>query len=450
MPGFATLSCVRFTTACLFLCLLLTACAGPPPANPTPVPDLPTPAAPVFTVQRGLVARGVEFTARVQPASSETLAFRVDGRIFKLNVKEGDQVKQGDVLAELDLSDLKKELEQQLIRLRTAQTVLSNTLLTFSDTLRLAQLDVEQARLRVEIAQARTGAGNTGLNIDLRELDKRIADFRTAINAARNRFDQAAADEGQRQLDDLLVQREKLLASLDDAGRDGRVRELEVSLLQADVVRAELNLRKLRGELDPGLIEQVETARVAVEATQDRIGNGSLIAPFDGEVGLITVKVGDSVRALAPLMVVARPGELELVGQPTEQQLSEISLGQPVSVSFLIAGAAPVAGVVARVPILGNDATSSTRQRVVRIRILEDGVQLANGQLARIRTVLSQRENVLWIPPSVLRTFRAREFVVIREPDGSERRADIKTGLRSGDRIEVQDGLKEGEIIVAP
>ena len=198
---------------------LLAACGNAQPVNPTPVPDLPTPAPPTFEVQRGLVARGVEFNARVQPASSETLAFQTDGRLYKLNVKEGDKVKAGDILAELDLTDLKAQLEQETIRLRTAQSVLSNTVQTFSETVRLAQLDLDQAKLRYEVALTRAGGDNSVLNNDLKRIDKRIAEIENSIKQARANFDQAGADNAAKVLEDALIERERVLANLSDADR---------------------------------------------------------------------------------------------------------------------------------------------------------------------------------------------------------------------------------------
>ena len=437
--------------ACAAIGVMLAACSSTSPANPTPIPDLPTPAAPNYTVQRGLVARGVEFSARVQPASSETLSFQTDGRVYKINIKEGDLVKQGDVLAELDLTTLKTQLEQETIRLRTAASVLSNTMQTFSDTLRLAQLDVEQARLRYELSQIRAGGSTAVLNNDLTRLDKRIADIRESIRQAREQFNQAGAANAEKILEDALVEREKLVANLSDAERGQRALDLESQVLRADLERSEINLRRQRGTADLAQIEAVETARIAVEATQAKIDNGSLIAPFDGEVGLISAKVGEIVNALAPLMVVARPGELELVGSPSEEQLAEISVGQPVVVRFVTVGAEPQMGTIAKVPLIGNDSGSNNQSRARAVRIkLPEGVKLESGEIARISTFTASRKDVLWIPPQGLRTFRARSFVVVKNGDGTESRRDVKTGLQSTDRVEIMDGLKEGDIVVAP
>jgi RND family efflux transporter MFP subunit len=443
----------RLIAASTTVALILAACSNSaPPAQPTAIPDLPTPAAPTYIVQRGLVARGIEFTARVQPASSESLSFQTDGRIYKLNVKEGDQVKQGAVLAELDLSDLKKQLQQETLRLRTAQSVLSNTVESYSDTLRLAELDLEEAQIRYDAARSRIGGANGLLLNDLKRADRKIADIQNSIRVARENFDQAGADNAQKLLEEAELDRERIVAGLSDADRAARTAELEARTLAANVERARIRIRQLQRTVDPSQLEAIESARLAIETVQARINNGSLIAPFDGEVGQITARVGENVNALAPLMTIAKPGDLELVGSPTEQQLSELSVGQEVTVTFVGAGDAPLPGTIARVPVLGNEANTAgatSRERVVRVQ-LPAGTPLEPGALARITTFAAKRDNVLWIPPTALRRYRSREFVIVRGADGAERKADVKIGLQSGDRVEIVDGLKEGEIVTAP
>jgi RND family efflux transporter MFP subunit len=444
---------IRLTAAIAAGALVLAACStNAPPAQPTAIPDLPTPAAPTYVVQRGLVARGIEFTARVQPASSESLSFQTDGRIYKLNIKEGDQVTQGAVLAELDLSDLKKQLQQETLRLRTAQSVLSNTVEAYSDTLRLAELDLEQAQIRFDAARSRVGGANGLLLNDLKRADKKIADIQNSIRVARENFDQPGADNAQKLLEEAELERERIVASLSDADRAARTAELDARTMSADVERARIRIRQLQRTVDPAQFEAIESARLAVETVQARINNGSLIAPFDGEVGQITARVGENVNALAPLMTIAKPGDLELVGSPTEQQLAELSVGQEVTVTFAGVGAAPLPGTIARVPVLGNEANASgasSRTRVVRVQ-LPSGTPLEPGALARITTFAAKRDNVLWIPPTALRRYRSREFVIVRGTDGAERKVDVKVGLQSGDRVEIVDGLKDGEIVAAP
>jgi hypothetical protein len=53
----------------------------------------------------------------------------------------------------------------------------------------------------------------------------------------------------------------------------------------------------------------------------------------------------------------------------------------------------------------------------------------------------------LWLPPEAIRTFQNRTFVVVQTADG-ERVVDISIGLQTDDRVEVETGLSENDIIV--
>jgi len=71
------------------------------------------------------------------------------------------------------------------------------------------------------------------------------------------------------------------------------------------------------------------------------------------------------------------------------------------------------------------------------------------GELIRVTVVVERRDNVLWVPPEAVRTFEGREFVVVRDGE-TQRRVDVEIGIRGDDRVEIEAGLTEGEIVVAP
>ena len=93
---------------------LLTGCA--PGAGsvdlptPTPLPTAIVPEKPTYTVQRGTVVDTVKFTGRVSPVEEAELYFRTDGRVLKVHVERGDSVLAGDLMAELDVEALYRQV----------------------------------------------------------------------------------------------------------------------------------------------------------------------------------------------------------------------------------------------------------------------------------------------------------------------------------------------------
>lgn len=426
--------------------LALTACSLPAAARPTatPAPEPPQPAAPTYVAQRGLVIRQVQLGARVQPREAQQLAFDIDGRVRIVNARAGEPVKAGDVLAELDLTDIKTQIQQETIKFRAAQTVLSDTLQSYTRTVRLAELDLDQARTRLAMAQSRNIRANADLIAsDLARNAKLIDDIKTSIANARAIGNQAGADNAQRQLTNAEVERERLTASYQNALAEAGARDLEIGLLRNEVERAQINLDTRISKVDPGLIQAVETSRLTLQALRAKEDRGTLRSAIDGVVTSLRISVGDNIRALDTAMVVAKPGELEIVAELSDSQLRDVALGLPVVVYLSSNPNRGLKGSIRYVPVL----SVGNKDRLVRIS-LDEAAPMESGMSARCETILGRRENVIWLPPQAIRAFRGRQFVVIVEPGGTQRRADVITGLESEERVEIVDGVKEGEVIL--
>ena len=62
--------------------------------------------------------------------------------------------------------------------------------------------------------------------------------------------------------------------------------------------------------------------------------------------------------------------------------------------------------------------------------------------------MLEHKDNVLWLPPEAVRSFEGRRFVVVRQGE-RERRVTVKIGIETEDKLEILEGLKEGDVMSA-
>jgi multidrug efflux pump subunit AcrA (membrane-fusion protein) len=62
---------------------------------------------------------------------------------------------------------------------------------------------------------------------------------------------------------------------------------------------------------------------------------------------------------------------------------------------------------------------------------------------------VEHKQDVLWLPPQAVRKFEGREFVVVQDGE-VQRRVDVKIGVESTDRVEIEEGLSEGQVVIAP
>ncbi len=432
--------------ALLAICVLPACTINQLEPTPTPLSRAPTAIPPTFTVGLGPVVKRLQFSARVQPKETADLYFETDGRILNVPFKEGAAVKQGDILAELDVTDIRNELEQRRVEYETAQIVLSNTVKGYTRTLTLAQLDVEQAKLRLEISTQQAGDAEVKLaQNDLDRSQRQIDAINNSIKLAREAFDQAGADNAAKILEEAQLERARLQAAYERAVANQKVAGLQVALLSRDLDRAQLNYQTVLANVDPNLISNVERARLAFEGVQKRLSRSVLVAPFDGVISQQFARVGSNVRALDPLIKRAKPGELALVGTLSSIQAVQVDISVQVTCFFDNALNVPVNGIVAAFPKMPPDATN----QLVNIEVGGD-VKLEISRLARCITVLGEANNVLWLPPQAVRSFQGRRFVVLQGENGARQRMDVEIGLEADDRVEVKTGVKQGDVVVGP
>ena len=74
-------------------------------------------------------------------------------------------------------------------------------------------------------------------------------------------------------------------------------------------------------------------------------------------------------------------------------------------------------------------------------------LDLKPGDLVKVIVTIEQRDDVLWLPPAAIRTFAGRKFVEIDE-DGTRKRVDVVLGIESAERVEIREGLEEGQTVV--
>ena len=78
--------------------------------TPTPVPTPVVPTKPTYKVERGEVVKELQLSGRIAPVKEQELFFKVAGRVRSVKVKKGDPVTAGQVLADLEIADLEREL----------------------------------------------------------------------------------------------------------------------------------------------------------------------------------------------------------------------------------------------------------------------------------------------------------------------------------------------------
>jgi multidrug efflux pump subunit AcrA (membrane-fusion protein) len=429
----------------LLLLLILTACSsGASDAEPTPTP-LPTPVVaekPTYVVQRGTVTKSLEFTGRVGPVKQQDLFFRTDGFVRNVNVERNAQVKTGDLLADLEIGDLENQLAEAQLKLKEAERT--------SDT-SLADAEAELGKARLQLQKKL--AEDVKATVVAKEIA--LQNAQDARKYAYDEYDKAIhrpwdPDEVTERYHKNFVEADRNLtvaqAEYEQALASQKTYAYDIALLKQDVVQAERKVAQIKEE--GGTPLDVEQAKLEVKKIADKIAAASISAPFDGEVLALNISPGNSVEAFKTALVVGDPRALEITADLEASDVAELSVEMPATIRMRNRPEQDLSGSVRQLPFIGgSDSTNNDNDKAVHVALHDKNVKLELGELATVLITLEKKDNAQWLPPAAIRTFQGRDFVVIQD-GASQRRVDVKLGIKGEDRVEVLEGVQEGQVVV--
>ena len=410
------------TLSVSLLFLVLTGCGKQQPEAKDPPPAVPVE---VKNLDENSIRSSSEFVGNLEANQRVALAPRVDGRIVEIAVQEGDAVKQGDLIVELQLGREQGEVEAAQSEVSIQRANVSNA----EAELRAAEAEVASAEADVEQSRA-----------DLREQQAELELART--NMERSEF---LVKEG--------AQSRQIL--------DDRTRDINAAEAQADALRAALNSsQKALGAAR----ERVASARAAIAGQQaalkqaeSRVGIATenldfnrITAPIDGIVGDIQPKVGDYVESGEQITSITKDETFELnVGVPLEQA-SRLKLGLPVEI-IDGKGEALAKGNINFI----SPRTDRSSQAVLVKAAFDNNGRLKDDSFARARIIWSQEPGVL-IPTTAVSRLAGESFVFVavekEQEDGStalvaeQRRVEL--GDIQGQSYQVISGVDPGDRII--
>jgi len=240
---------------------------------------------------------------------------------------------------------------------------------------------------------------------------------------------------------DLLVRLDDRVITAELAKATARRKQL-----QSDAVRLErLGKKNLATEEALTKVEtELEVARAEERLLETRRGYMTITAPFGGTIAERLVNPGDIAPKHRHLVTLVDPTSLVTELPVSELLLPGLQLEDPVTVKIDALGDQPIKGRIHRIY-----PTVDPQTRRGRIEIVLDKVpaQARAGQFCRV-TLNSRRADTRVVNLTAVRRDERGEYLFAVQ-DGRARRVEIRSGLRSGDRIELLTGPDAGTKVVA-
>lgn len=351
----------------------------------------------VATAERSELKSTISTNGKVEPQVNFEAHAPYAGLIKKLYVNEGERVKPGELLIEMDDTDAQAKLASAIAALRAAQAVYGAMLKggTQEERINLSS-DIQRTQTERDQAQHDVAA--------LKKLQLTGAASANEVAAAEQRLQSANAS--------LQTLQERKTERYDSG----------------DIARAKATF---------------DEAEANYAAAQALLNQANVRAPFAGTVYSIPVSKSEYVQQGAELLEMADLKKMQVRGYFDEPEIGKLSAGQAITIEWDARPGRTWHGHVVRVP--STIITYGTRNvGEVLITIDDADESLLPNTNVRVTVVVANEGSALNIPREALHTDRGKSYV-FRVVNGKLRRTPVVTGNLNLTQVEILSGLKEGD-----
>lgn len=375
----------------------------------------------------------------------------VPGRIIRIAYEEGQTVKKGEILVELDPGKLKQDIEVASAKY-------------FNIRQMVLQQREQLAAARAKIAQARAGVDQARQTI--LELQARLTRADAVLERARQDESRTRAlyEKEFKTLDDLekaitaVKQSEAdqtaVLASLAGIGRDpGKIDQHSVvqqaqAAWTATKAEEQAVLAALGDAADEkssvDLHPEVRKALAELNLAKEKLKDLTLLSPMDGILSVRRNAVGDYVDKGTLIFELHDLSEVKIAFMVPERFIGRIRPGQAAE-----ARVAPYPKDIFRGVIYYIDPTADERSRsiLMKMKIPNPGHRLKPGLFANVQIVVGEYPNATVIPEEAVVPQGGKMYAFVIENEKASMRL-IQIGLRQSGKVQVLDGVQTGESVV--
>jgi RND family efflux transporter MFP subunit len=415
----------------LFLVTIFALSAAPRPARSDPSPAvLVSPQGAqnvaVETVRKSDFAFTSTQAGTVEAFESVELTPRASGYVKRLSVDIGDAVKQGQVLVEIDAPELVADVEK------------SNAV-------------VEQAQARLTGAKSGVVVAEAMLEAEMAKVDAAEANCQRAESLLRYRkkgFERIKDLVGKKAIDENLA--DETVDRLEAAKSELASATAQVKTTKAGVAEGKAKVMAARADL--GEVEaDLRVARADQNKAAIRHGFATIVSPLDGIVSRRSCQVGDFVRSgevgSAPVLTLIVTRRVRVITAISDHDVPLLDKGDPATVRINTNPVRAYQGTISRTAFAEDPDTRTLR---AEIDLENTDGRLRPGQYVEVSVLLENRSRVLTVPARALLDRRGDAAAVCyRVVDGRAVLTLVKTGDDNGMRVEILDGLKEGDTVIA-
>ncbi|TKH41310.1 efflux RND transporter periplasmic adaptor subunit [Paenibacillus terrae] len=410
-------------------------------------------------VERGDVSEKLDTSGTVQASKEVKLNFTSTGenKLAAVNVKAGDKVKRGQVLALLDSSEIKMQIQSASDNLEISKSKLAELEKgPKAEDIEIQKTNVLRAKMAVDTAQE---------SFELEEAESQKKASKKQLEQARKAYeDQKFLHDAGAVSNSEMEQAEQALdkAQTDYDGLDLQFRKI-MSQKRRAIAEAEIGYRSAMAELrkievpaDASNIQsaRIEVRRLATELEQKKndLNKLQVTAPWDGVILKVNGDVGTSPTAPFIVMNNSDSNNLKIGAKISQNDIVKVKKGLS---AVLSTNAYPGESFPGKVQFVSPEASTDEGMTtyLMELSVHDPKGKLKTGMVMNVSVILGVHKNVLFVPAIALRSEGGQDgvyFAANPANPGARTFKPVELGFYTPDRVELKSGVKEGDTLIVP
>ncbi|MZQ76356.1 MAG: efflux RND transporter periplasmic adaptor subunit [Peptoclostridium sp.] len=329
--------------------------------------------------------------------STYDISFERAGIVEKLNVKEGDYIEAGTLIASLTDDEYESSVINQENNLR-------------------------QARLSAS-KNAQTRAQN------IESLESQLQSAKNTLSNAKSEYE--------------------LVSTLPDTYSQNEIEQKRQALekAQSDYNLALSSYKQNSSSIDSQLDSlSVEKAQESLKQARDDLKKSTMYSPVSGTIVEIAFKEGERVSEETTFIRIASEKGLKVTTDVSELDVTKVKVGMNAQITFSSIDGKTYEGTVEYIDAIATTTNSGSVTYPVTILLDTDDPMIKDSMSCTVEFVSNQKENVLVVPKKALaKSNESGSYSVIVVSDSGEKQQQVDVGLMDSLNAEIISGLEQGD-----
>jgi HlyD family secretion protein len=385
--------------------------------------DQPSPQTTTAVIAKGSIFQAVSSTGKVVSNRDVDIKCKASGEVIKLPYDISQDVKQGDLLLEVDPVN-----QQRAVHL--AEVALSES-----------QAHLKQAEQNLVVAQQNIVTGRDKANALVQSATVRAKDAKAKADRRRQLL---AKNLGMQEEVD-AAETEAAQAAADLASANVQLEEIKTQELALDVKKQDIELAKA----------EVESDQIALSNAQQNLLDTKVVAPMDGVVSALNIQTGTiissgitNVGGGTTILTLSDLSHVFVLASVDESDIGHVAVDQDVNITTDAYAGRTFKGKVVRIATKGVNVSNVVTFEV-KIEVLDQRKNLLKPEMtANVQIISAQRDDVLTVPAQAVSRKNKETVATVVKADGTNEERPVQVGLTDGEKWELVSGLSEGETVL--